>query len=86
MLGGTMNITVRLFAGLKCENKKIDCYEKNDFRIEIEEKLTLQELLSLLEIPTSLAKIILVNGLHQPTTYNLTCGDEVSVFPPVGGG
>ena len=81
-----MNITVRLFAGLKCENETMDCYGKNDFKIEIAEKLTLQELLTILGVPTSVAKIIFVNGLNQPLTYTLTSGDEVSVFPPVGGG
>lgn len=81
-----MSITVRLFAGLKCENKELACYEENVFKIELMEELNLQELLTLLGISTDLAKIVFINGLLQPLTYTLTYGDEVSVFPPVGGG
>lgn len=81
-----MNITVRLFAGLKCENKELACNGENDFKIELTEELNLEELLNLLGIPTDLAKIVFVNGLLQPLTYTITDGDEVSIFPPVGGG
>ena len=81
-----MDITVRLFAGLKCENKELACCGEKEFKIELLEELSLHELLTLLGIPTDLAKIVLVNSLLKPLTYTLTNGDEVSVFPPIGGG
>ncbi len=81
-----MNITVRLFAGLKCGNKELEYFGLDDFNIELPTRMNLEELLSFLGIPAEMAKIVLVNGLFQPLTYILSEGDELSVFPPVGGG
>lgn len=82
-----MKIKVKLFAGLKCANQELASYGKNDFELELTaDPLTLGDLLNLLEISADTAKIMFVNALSRPVTYFLADGDEVSIFPPVGGG
>lgn len=81
-----VKITVRLFAGLKCENEKLAYFGKNEFNAEYPEGTSLSELLDLLGIARDIAKIVFVNGLFREFTYQLCDGDEVAVFPPIGGG
>lgn len=81
-----MKIIVRLFAGLKCTNENTACYGQNEFETEISSGMNLEKLLEYLGIARDLAKIVFVNGLFKPLTYQLEDGDEVSIFPPVGGG
>lgn len=81
-----MNITVRLFAGLRCGNRALSCYGETDFQIELAPGMTLGEFLGHIDIPLDQAKILLVNGLFKPMPHALSDGDEIAVFPPVGGG
>ncbi len=81
-----MKITVRLFAGLHCENEGLECYGKNDFRLMLKHAMNLKEFLNHIGISVQLAKIVLVNGLFKPLTYVVKDGDEIAVFPPLGGG
>lgn len=81
-----MNVTVRLFAGLRCENTELPCYSKTEFNVDLAAEMTLESFLRHLDIPLDQVKIILVNGLFKPMEYTLQDGDELAVFPPVGGG
>ena len=81
-----MNLTVRLFAGLKCENQDLDCRGKTEFSIAVSEGMTLKGFLAYIGISPELAKIVLVNALFQPMDYKLVDGDDLAIFPPVGGG
>lgn len=81
-----MDVTVRLFAGLRCENKVLPCYGQTDFKINLTTVMPLDDFLRHLDIPLDQAKIILVNGLFKPLEYILQDGNELAVFPPVGGG
>ncbi len=81
-----MNITVRLFAGLRCENEELESFGKNDFEHILNQEMNLEEFLNYIGISIDVAKIILVNGLFEPLTYVLRDTDEISIFPPVGGG
>jgi sulfur carrier protein len=46
----------------------------------------IQDILSKLNIPEEMPKIILVNGVHGKNDQVLKEGDVVSIFPPVAGG
>ncbi|PKM82535.1 MAG: hypothetical protein CVU89_03250 [Firmicutes bacterium HGW-Firmicutes-14] len=81
-----MNITVRLFAGLRCENKRLECFGKNDFEHVLSQEMNLEEFLNCIGVSVQVAKIIFVNGLFKPLTYVLRDADEISIFPPIGGG
>ncbi|MFH2063989.1 MAG: MoaD/ThiS family protein [Pseudomonadota bacterium] len=79
-----MKISVNLFATLsrfKPENTGKDPWE-----MECAEGITVEALLGLLEVPSAKARIIFVNNVHANMETVLKDGDQVGIFPPVGGG
>jgi molybdopterin converting factor small subunit len=54
--------------------------------IEIHDGATLNDLYQHLRIPHKEVKTAFVNSTMQPPEYRLSEGDEVGIFPPVGGG
>ena len=79
-----MEIEVKLFATLR------DYLPKGSGRfsckIEVDDQTRVQDILSRLNIPDEIPKIILVNGIHGKKEQMLKEGDVLSVFPPVAGG
>ncbi len=79
-----MEVEVKLFATLR------DYLPKGSGRfsckMEIDELTRVQEILTKLNIPEEIPKIILVNGVHGKKEQVLKEGDVVSIFPPVAGG
>jgi molybdopterin synthase sulfur carrier subunit len=55
-------------------------------QVEVLEGATLADLADQLQVPQEEVKMIFVNGRIQPLAYELQPGDEVGIFPPVGGG
>ena len=47
---------------------------------------TLDDLAAQLQLPPEEVKVFFVNGRAQEPDYCLSPGDEVGIFPPVGGG
>ncbi len=56
------------------------------FEVELPEGSTLDDLIAALGLPPEETKIVYVKGRAQPFDYRLQAGDEVGIFPPVGGG
>lgn len=79
-----MQIRVKLFATLSRFSKSR--YSGAPFEMEIPEGTTIQDLLRLLNIPNEEIKITFVNGIIQSSDYIIKLGDEVGIFPPIGGG
>jgi len=79
-MGGS--IDVRLFAGLETRTPR----GASHLRIPADQPLTLAGLFARLELPRSAVGLRLVNGLHAGLDDALHPGDEVSLFPPLGGG
>ena len=79
-----MRVQVKLFATLRrfAEHVKPGA----PFEVELEETATLQALLDQLNIPVEEAKITFVNGIIQDVDYVIQTGDEIGIFPPIGGG
>ncbi|MBS3918910.1 MAG: MoaD/ThiS family protein [Deltaproteobacteria bacterium] len=79
-----MEIEVKLFATLR------DYLPKGSGRfsckMEIDEQMKVQEILTKLNIPEEMPKIILINGVHGKKEQVLKEGDVLSIFPPVAGG
>ncbi|MBM4351422.1 MAG: MoaD/ThiS family protein [Deltaproteobacteria bacterium] len=79
-----MEIEVKLFATLR------DYLPKGSGRfsckMEIDEQTKVQEILTKLNIPEEMPKIILINGVHGKKEQVLKEGDVLSIFPPVAGG
>jgi sulfur carrier protein ThiS len=78
-----MEVKVKLYRILKKYGEgKLD---KNN-NISIPEHLTLQDLISHLNIPEKTGKVCLVNGYPRDIEYTLSEGDEVKILKIVGGG
>lgn len=79
-----MEVEVKLFATLR------DYLPKGSGRfsckLEIDGQARVQEILTKLNIPEEIPKIILVNGVHGKKDQVLKDGDVLSIFPPVAGG
>lgn len=79
-----MRIEVKLFANfrdfLPPGSDKYSCF------LEVEEGITIGQILEKLKISPSLPMITLVNGVHRLLTDSLNPGDVLSIFPPVAGG
>lgn len=54
--------------------------------VELSEGATIVDLLRTLRLPLDEVKLVFVNGQSRPLTHPLNLGDEVGVFPAVGGG
>lgn len=79
-----MQVTVKLFATLTRYSKGERA--GTPFKLELSKDATLYDLVSQLQIPVEETRIIFVNGIIQVPDYRLKDGDEVGIFPPIGGG
>lgn len=78
-----MEVKVRLYTILKKYGEgKLD----KDNNISIPSHLTLQDLISHLNIPERLGMICLVNGYPRDIKSSLSERDEVKILPLIGGG
>jgi molybdopterin converting factor small subunit len=88
-----MNVTVKLFATLtRNVSQEILVQHPNGIRagsaieLDLAEGHTLGDLVALLELPVEQVKLMFVNGRAQQMAYRLKPGDQVGIFPPIGGG
>ncbi len=79
---GDEEIIVRLFAGLETLTRD----RVTELRLPLAEAPTLVALFDRLGLPPTAAGLRLVNGRHAGPDDPLGAGDEVSLFPPLGGG
>lgn len=74
-----MKIKVRLFATLRNGRGK-------ELELEMDESAAVLKILDILEIKLEDIAILLINGRDGSFETQLSEGDTVSLFPPVGGG
>ena len=55
-------------------------------QVRLPEKSRLVDLLDHLGLPREKVRVVFVNGRAQKLDYCLVSGDEIGIFPPVGGG
>ena len=80
-----MQVTVKLFANLQRyapEGQPVGV----PFAVEIPDNGTIADLVTHLNIPPREVKVAFVDGRARAQVYRLKSGDEVGIFPPVGGG
>jgi molybdopterin synthase sulfur carrier subunit len=56
------------------------------FELKIPDSATIQDLMDQLQIPREEIKVAFVNGLIRDMDWVLQPGDEVGIFPTIGGG
>jgi molybdopterin converting factor small subunit len=79
-----IEVRVKLFATLCAYRPGLKMGEA--FAVELPEGATVRDLLRHTSVPASEVKIIFVNGLIRDLDQVLAGGDELGLFPPVGGG
>jgi molybdopterin converting factor small subunit len=78
-----MKITLKLFATLR---EHIKNHGNGACEVALRETATVQDVLTLFQIPEDIPKIILVNGVQKSACDMLHDGDTLSIFPPIAGG
>lgn len=74
-----INIEVRLFATFR------EGREKKYF-LELPQETAILKIIEMLKIDEKEVSIMLLNGIDGSSDRQLSDGDVVSLFPPVGGG
>ena len=79
-----ITVYVKLFATLRTYRPGLGIGEA--FPVQVPEGATVRDLIALLELPEDEVKIIFVNALNREPEHVLADGDELGLFPPIGGG
>lgn len=77
-------VYVKLFATLRTYRPGLGIGEA--FAVQVPEGATVGDLIDKLDLPKDEVKIIFVNALNRETDHVLAEGDELGIFPPIGGG
>jgi molybdopterin converting factor small subunit len=75
-------ISVRLFAGLELRARE----RRAAYELAPADVPTVADLAGVLGLAPGAAGLVLVNGVHATPDRSLAAGDEVALFPPLGGG
>ena len=79
-----MRVCVKLYAGL---GRLIsNALPGTPLDVLLPEPATVDDLVGQLNLPRQDVKITFVNGRSRPMEWSLADGDEVGIFPLVGGG
>lgn len=88
-----MKVSVKLFATLATSVSKalLAQYPQGiragrPFEVELPPGSSLADLVAYLALPREQVKVVFVNARIQRLDYRLQSGDEVGIFPPIGGG
>jgi molybdopterin converting factor small subunit len=75
-------ISVKLFAGLELRTRE----RRPTWALDPGEAATVGAVIEAVGLEPCAAGLVLVNGLHAGPERVLCPGDEVALFPPLGGG
>lgn len=79
-----MRVRVKLFATL---NQYVEGVRSGiPFDVELPDGATVGDLVNHLNLPREEVKVAFIKGRARPMDWSLEPGDEVGIFPPVGGG
>ena len=79
-----MIVQTKLFATLRRQYPHLEIGES--IPVELPEGATVGQLVEHLHLPVAEIKVVFVNGIVRKERHVLNEGDEVGIFPPVGGG
>ncbi len=80
----SMMIKVRLFATLRKYLPGLELGKSSD--VQLEPGTSISQLYVVLGIPAEEVKLAYVNGIYCEPETILKDGDEIGIFPPIGGG
>ncbi len=79
-----MVVHVKLFATLRRHYPHLDIGEA--MPVDVPPGATLNQLIDRLDVPREEVKVVFVNNRVRDEQYVLNQGDDIGIFPPVGGG
>lgn len=79
-----VRVRVKLFATLRRYYPELGVGEGMD--VELPDGATVGQLVNHLGLPADHVRVVFINGIARDESYPLSDGDEVGMFPPVGGG
>jgi len=79
-----ITVQVKLFATLRRHFPELGIGEA--ISVELPDDATVGELVEELDLPDEQVKVVFVNGIVRKEGCLLSDGDEIGIFPPVGGG
>jgi molybdopterin synthase sulfur carrier subunit len=79
-----ITVHVKLFATLR--RVRPDLSLGQSFRVALPEGATVADLIDELGLPEEEIKLVFVNATYRELDHILSAGDEIGIFPPVGGG
>lgn len=79
-----ITVHTKLFASLRHYRPGLGIGEP--FPVELPQGATVGDLIREIGLPDKEVKVVFVNALFRDTGHELGDGDEVGIFPPVGGG
>jgi molybdopterin synthase sulfur carrier subunit len=79
-----MRVSVKVFATLR--RYLPEERANHAFDLEVPDGATLEDVVRLIGLPSAEVKVTFVNGRTEALSYALREGDEVGIFPPIGGG
>jgi molybdopterin synthase sulfur carrier subunit len=79
-----MRVRIKLFATLA--RLASDAVPGVPFTVELPDGAAIADLVHRLELPSEEVKVVFVNGRARPMDWPLGPGDEVGLFPLIGGG
>jgi len=81
-----VQLEIRLFAGLKCNNPDLPYFGKNEFMLSVPDGTTVGDLRKILAIDSTIRLLTMVNHHHEGDDWVLEDNDRIGIFPPIGGG
>lgn len=79
-----MIVKVKLFASLRKYLPGLEIGKSSD--IQLEPGTSISQLYVVLGVPAEEVKLSFVNGIYCEPEIILKDGDEIGIFPPIGGG
>jgi molybdopterin synthase sulfur carrier subunit len=79
-----ITVHVKLFATLRRHYPHLGIGKP--MAVELPDGTTVGQLVDHLRLPAKEVKIVFINGIVRKGEHALSGGDEVGIFPPVGGG
>lgn len=79
-----MHVSVRVFATLK--RYLPEERANHAFDLEVPDGATLDDVVRMIGLPAAEVKVTFVNGRAEALSHVLHEGDEIGIFPPLGGG
>jgi molybdopterin converting factor small subunit len=80
-----MLVKVKVFANLK-NYARAEGLPGTPFELDLPGGSTLLDVVNELKIPVEEVKITFINGIAQALEHPLSPGDDIGIFPPIGGG